>query len=232
MHPASLVQCGKLNLHNAFMNETAVETGPTVSATESANPQLSQPSLATLEAGREALGTEVLNPLNSRGKPRGKPGRPITHGKYAAKRKIPVASVDSGTVPLLVEDTFEAAVGAIPVESQHAPFDREAAEPYAEIVLDLLNELHAEYRYWRVYRKTKDKEVSQLISENQQMTDSPRKMMKEGMLGMAEKYNVDLTKSPEAAFFGGLLVWQMRAERSMKEGIEQMIKARAMARGQ
>lgn len=190
---------------------------------------MSQPSLVSLEAAREAVGTNLpAIELNRHGKPKGKPGRPIKSGRWAGRGKLPVGTVGNGPNPLLVEDANPALAPAqsvaIDFEPEQAPFDKVACEPYADALLDLAKELNAEFVRFRIRRKTHNSELADLISEKITMGDIERKLMRAGMLDCAQKYHLDLTKAPEAALVGGLLLWQMKCASMVREVTAEYLK--------
>src|SRR2546427_9198337 len=77
-------------------------------------------SAATLEKGRAAFDAHLAETT----KPKRRRGRPIKHGKYATKNKIPVAQMDDGTGSLLLEENTSleqpglAAIGTEEIEDQ------------------------------------------------------------------------------------------------------------------
>lgn len=219
----------KLNRESIMENENAA-SGSQPSGERTA-PEMSQPSLVSREAAREAVGTNLpAIELNRHGKPKGKPGRPIKSGKWAGRGKLPVGTVGNGPSPLLVEDSnpglAPAQSVAIDFEPGEAPFDKVACEPYADLILDFLKDINAEIVKQRVQRGTGNAEVAQLAVEKSSLGPVQGKIIRTGILDCAEKYNIDLTQFPEFALFGGLVVWQIKVNAGVKSAIAEYLRLR------
>lgn len=192
-------------------------------------PGLSEPTNATLETARKAVAENVPVELNRHGKPKGQPGRPIKSGKWA-KKKPGVSVGEMGQRPgsLLVEDeskpTVQAAVVPIDFECGPVAFDKSAMEPYADGIVDLAGELNIEFVRYRILKSTKNRELADLISGKVTLGETERKLMRVGLIDCAEKYQLDLSKSPEAALIGGLVLWQLKTQALIRSVVSEYLK--------
>jgi hypothetical protein len=190
------------------------------SSVESTRPQIS-----TLDAGRAAL-EQVIG---GNGKKR---GRPAIHGKYAGQRKkkkpaagVSMGNLDNGSDSLLLDEDepLDLLEDFEPVPEVNY---REIAEVYVDPILDLVSEISSEVQRFRIFRSTKNAELAEMVAKETLIPEGPRKIMRAGIIGCAEKHDIDLSKSPETALLGGFLLWQMRAMRSAKEVVGEYFQQR------
>lgn len=212
------------SLHAGFGVEQKSET---VSTPTPALPGLSDPSQATLNAARESVGQPIE--LNRHGKPKGKPGRPITSGKWAKKNKVPVGQMGDRSDPVFVDapndrPTDQTESFQTDFEPPPKPFDREGAKVYAEGIIDLFKEIRAEVARSGIKRKTKDDDFANLIADNLEIREVPKNLMNTGLVGMAEKYNVDLARTPEGALIGGFALWLFQTRSAIREAVDKYLK--------
>ncbi len=90
-------------------------------------------------------------------------------------------------------------------------YDRALAEVYAEPVLDFLSAVGVEFQRMRVKRGTKCQEVADLAASKAGIPEAPRKIMKQGLIDLAEQHKLDLKHAPVAALIIGFSMWQVNA---------------------
>jgi len=197
------------------MNGTTAENPSAINpAGESPPAGIPAASAATLSVGEQALAAHnATSPKRQR-----KRGRPQIHGRYARVDgdPVPLGKVDNGTGPILLEETqppVNGAPGAAPVEigteGIEKPFDEAVNRQYAALIVSGLVGISNSMRRGRIIKRTGNSDLADFVElEKKPLSDAPKEAMETGLTGMARKYGVDLSKTPEGIFIGGLLLWQ------------------------
>jgi len=165
---------------------------------------LAEPSAASLEAGEQALETQLLESAPKRGR-----GRPITHGLYAKKGKVPLGKMGNGTNPLLLdagqpEGLQSAALAAVPEK----PFNEAVNREYSKLLIKLLQCGNNAFKRRKIIKATDNAELADWVIERKTISDPARESLENGMVECARKYGWDLSQTPEGLIIGGFLLWQ------------------------
>jgi hypothetical protein len=196
------------------MNDGTPENPSAINPTGESPPAGIPPASATtLSVGEQALAQHNA----SSAKPKRTRGRPIEHGKYSKARQpgVPVGTVDNSTQPILLEETPAPVNGApgaagveIGTEDIEKPFDEAVNRQYASLIVSGLVGISNSVKRSRIIKRTGNEDLAEFVICEKKLGEEPKVAMETGLIGMARKYGVDLSKTPEGIFIGGLLLWQ------------------------
>jgi hypothetical protein len=179
-------------------NETI--TPPTDPTPTPATAELPGIKAATLDAGRAAFQQTVAEPVKrSR-------GRPITHGKYSAK-KIPLAKVGNGPAPVLVDEAFSGGILPVDFEAPKPAVDEATLQALAEGLTGLIEDLGCGFLRAQVLKASKDTALAAEAAKGGKMSETTRKLIILGGVQCAKKYLDNLEYAPETALGCGLVLY-------------------------
>jgi hypothetical protein len=192
------------------MNEppSAPQAGPINPSGEKPPGDLPQPSAATVAAGNAALDAHFEE--SSAGKRQR--GRPPIHGRYIGEKrnrgKIPVEKVVNGAGPLLLDDEPAAAAEFEPAVIPPA-FDEKVNREMAGVIVSMFHRVNLFLKHGKLEKKISRELADFVVERKTEIPPEPRAGMETGLVLLAKKHNIDLTKTPEGLFFLAVATWKL-----------------------